>query len=58
MIKTWQIKVSSNQNGLHLTEQNCFARFCGGEMQNLFAIFAFFCANGGCKVYHPGVGRG
>jgi hypothetical protein len=27
-----------------------------GDMQNLFAIFAFFTVNGGCKVYHPGVG--
>jgi hypothetical protein len=29
-----------------------------GEMQNLSAVFASFTANGGCQVYHPGVGWG
>jgi len=27
-------------------------------MQNLFIIYAFFTANGGCREYHIGAGKG
>jgi hypothetical protein len=46
------------QNNLHLTEQMGFVHFSGSEMQNLSAIYAFFSANGSCRVCHTGVGRG